>query len=974
MPDVPHSPLSSRWSRRDFLKSMGLLGASLLPACRRAEEYLVPFRTGAEWSVPGDSEAFATCLPHAGGALPVVVLCREGCPVLLQPNPAYPGRSGISAGDQASLLSLYDPARCRETRFHGRRADPDEFNGAFAAWAQQCAGGGKTGFLFGGAPSAARDALVEELRRRNPQVRVFAHDAFTTGNLRAALDRRVAPGAVMRCALSEAQAILALDCDFLGDSPVGPCASFAARRTPEGGDYAQSPGRYDKLVWLAAAEESPSLTGGMADCLISCPGGMEAFVSEIARALLDLAREDELSREFGFPSVSVRREVEVCARRLWDCRGGALILAGEHLSAAVHEVVLSLNTLLQAPGGTLRFLQGLAHAGGTLADLTKALEADEIETLFLFAPGDPAAEDAAFGEALRRSTAESVRFCLYEDETARAASWSLPATHPLEEWGLDYDPEGRLCIRQPVTAPLCGGVSELEVLIGLLSGRGALAAAADSPNQLSPAFTRVRRVFDQLSKKAARLRDQAWKELQQNGFTAHGYPLLHRAPAVIFPELPERASPAGGVPLSLRPDAVFKSPADHCNAWLRELYNPLTGVAGEVVARASLPGLPDGALRLLRLRREGLPALELPVIGDAMERAAAGGDHITLPLVCGGGLNTFPWISVKSAAPEDILLLPLDRSVVRSPIARVTPGSEPEILRTAEPSARSGEPPVVDSRACPDPRHQWGMSIDLNLCLGCNACLVACRAENNIPVVGVEELRRGRDLQWIRIDRYLCQDMRRVSVPVACQQCEAAPCESVCPVNAAVHTEDGLSAMVYPRCWGTRYCAANCPYGARKFNFFDYASASARETRRKVNPRVTVRSRGVMEKCSYCVQRIREALYRHKRDKALSALGSSRESEWSGDDLVLPEDAVQTACQRACPTGAISFGNLLPTKESTRVFRAQSSPRAVRLLEELGTRPRTVYLRRVPPPPARSAASGETARRKGENGWAADGR
>ncbi len=946
MSENKHRP---SWSRRDFLKTLGALGLAYLPSCRRAEEYLISFNEGTEDG--GFGNVYATCLPHEGGSLPVTVVCHDGYPTLIQPNPQYASRSGISARDQASLLNLYDPHRCRKILFHGKPTNKGEWEGAFAAWAQQCTGKGKPAFLFGATPSAVRMQMLDEICRRNPNVRFFEYAPFSSGNSQKALTRMIQPGATFRIDFAETRVLLSVGCDFLGDEPMGRLTDFAVSRTPEGENYARIPSHPDKLTWLAVAEESPSLTGGMADMLISCPNGQEAFIAELQTALLSLAHESGVVTGIPLPSLTVRSEIEDCARRLWRYRGEALILIGDSLSADAHEIVFSLNVLLQATGGALHFLQGQENKAESLADLTAALRRQEIDTLFICTPNDPAAEDADFAEALRQSRTETVRLCLYEDETAHASSWVLPGTHPLEEWGLDHDAEGHLCLRRPVILPLYNGISEIELLAGLLSSRGQLCTADNTPDHTSPAAKRVRKAFLQLSSSLARGKEQAWEDILQKGFTDKGFPAIHQVPPLSFPAIsypPVRAN--GHIPIRFCPDAIFRMPADCRNPWLNELTHPLTGVTGEATARASLPSLKAGELRLLCLSHPSLPPLIIPVIGDPLEHRCNGGYHITLPFLANGKTNTYAWAKITSLPHEAIRLLPLDRPLVYTPVTLCREGDEPDMVRPAAPDLTQGEKPSPDLSVCRDTHHQWGMAIDLNLCIGCNACLIACRAENNIPVVGKRELLRGRDLQWIRIDRYLCQNARRVSIPVSCQHCEAAPCESVCPVNATVHTDDGLSAMVYPRCWGTRYCAANCPYEARRFNFFDYARASADETRRRNNPRVTVRSRGVMEKCSYCVQRIRETISREKKEKALAVLGNAPEYTWNDDDLRLPPNAVQTACQLACPMGAISFGNILPHKTPDRVFMAQSSPRTVRLLEERGTRPRTAYLKRTQPP------------------------
>lgn len=937
-------------SRRSFLKGLGALAATMLPACRRAEEFAVPYRESPEWTVPGEANLYATCLPRAGGSLPLLAVCHEGAPTLLQPNPGYTGTSGLDARAQSSLWNLYDPNRCRRVRFHGRDEE-GELKGAFAAWAQQTAGGGRVGFLFGPNPSPVRDALAAEIARRNPQARFYACDPFAPEGEKKALNALLAPGARTRVSFENARIVLSLGRDFLGNDPVGPCRAFAEARTP--GHESEKKG--EPSLRLIAVEEAPTLTGGMAQQTLPCPHGMERFLGELIEAFRPLA-EGENTALFASATRSitvteVSTEVTRLARELWRRRGETLVLLGSNYPEHLHAAVLAMNVLLEAVGGPLQFVQGESDACRSLDELAEDLRAGRLETLFLFATSDPAAENAAFADALRAGTAETVRLCLYEDQTAALASWSLPGTHFLEEWGLDRDAEGRLCLRQPAVLPLVGGIAELEILSGLLSSKGELLTAVDAPGGLSPAYHRVKTCFQRLIRPAggctADEREHLWMSALETGFLPDTHPRLHRLPRAAFPPLASAPLPAGHCPISFHPDELFQTQADLHNAWLAETWHPQTNLAGTPAARASLPNLRHGELRLLRLRREGLPTLELPVLGDEAEMAR-GGPHITVPLLSTEAFNTFPWRHVASIPFESIELAPLAETPPQRPIAVFGAEGVPGIPTWPQAKASQEETsPLSGSSA-----EQWGMSIDLNLCTGCNACLVACRAENNIPTVGRAELLRGRDIQWLRIDRYFVRRGERgyrMSVPVACQQCEAAPCESVCPVNATVHTSDGLSAMVYPRCWGTRYCAANCPYEARRFNFFDYAQASQRAAHTVPNPNVTVRSRGVMEKCSYCVQRINAARRRHKSELMRREILPSSELELQGDELVLPPGTVQTACQAACPMQAITFGNLKPTpgNEASDIWKAHADPRAFRLLPHLGTRPRTAYLARI---------------------------
>lgn len=982
MPTPPHPGAPANFSRRTFLKGLGVLATSLLPACRRAEEFAVPYRESPEWTVPGEASAYATCLPRAGGSIPLLAICHEEGPVLLQPNPRYTASSGLDARAQASLWNLYDPERCRQVRFHGRIPETGEFEGAFAAWAQQARNGSRTGFLFGQNPSPVRDMLTGELRRNNPQARFYADDPFAGDCRQRALETLIGPGARQRIELENARFILSLGCDFLGEEPVGPCRAFAAMLTPEGEGYTRAPGTRQQPPHLVVVEEATTLTGGLAHQHIPCPHGMESFLAELACALAPLAGDEgRLLRDQISPTCAEAPpspEIAALASALWQQRGEALILLGAGYPEQLHTAVLALNTMLEAVGGPLHFVQGSPSDYLPLADLTADLRENRLDTLFLLTPSDPAAENASFAEALRATSAETVRLCLYEDDTARASAWALPATHFLEEWGLDRDAEGRLCLRQPVVLPLWGGIAELELLSSLLSPGGRLLTADNSPRHLSPAYHRVLTCFNRLastttSGASPSQRERLWEEALENGFAGESWPRLHRRPRGKFPPLTSSRLPEGSCPLHAVPDQLVQNLADARNQWLAETWHPLTNLAATPAARAYLPGLPHGELRLLRLRGEGLPDLTLPVIGDESEALPARGPHITLPLVAAGNVNTFPWRHVASVPMSALSLEPLpdEKRIPRRPVALYPAEGIPGIPIRRGQTPGPGIPPSPRSENTTRPTEQWGMAIDLNICTGCNACLLACRAENNIPTVGRAELARGRDMQWLRIDRYLVRRNSaathghyRVNLPVACQQCEAAPCEAVCPVNAAVHTPDGLSAMAYPRCWGTRYCAANCPYEARRFNFFDYAEASERSARKPANPNVTVRSRGVMEKCSYCVQRINSARSKHRSALMHADNVPSTQLELEGDDLLLPPGSVQTACQMACPMQAITFGNLARPggNEPETVYRAQSSPRAFQLLSDLGTRPRTSYLMRCAPPDNEPGSSAKKTR------------
>lgn len=666
-----------RFSRRSFLKGLGALALTALPACRRAQQYAVRVEDSPEWQLPGEAVYYASAMPWASGAMPLLAVCVGGLPVALQPNPAYTARAGLPAIAQASLLDLYSPERPKQPTLGGRALPWQGLRGSFRAWARALRAGRRVAFLFPAGYSAVRAAQVREL-----------------------------------------QALPSVSC----------------------------------YAWDPVAEP----------------------------------------------------------------RGVLFEPLGEMQRAALGEAVA--------------FDTGY----GSLAMLTEQLP--QVDLLFIFTPADPAALDGAFVRALGECQAETVRFSLRPpDETARRCLCHVPLTHFLEEWGAEADAHGQLCLRQPVVQPLVQAISEAEALHALLHD-GELPEPAGGEGSAGLLW------LEQVCPGAKEL-------LRKGGIAAQAAPLPRALP-------PEEGRPY------LHP--LFVDGRYLHNAWLREAYDPISGTAG--APALYLPGERWEGAGAVQLGRYTLPALRVPGLRDALA-----------PMLPGVFAGT-PRHEVAAEFPT--------RGLQPLPPDKLPPP----------------EPPGGES---------WGLVIDTAACVGCNACTIACRAENNIPTVGAAEQLRGRDIQWLRIDRYLMSPERLLFVPATCRQCRNAPCEAVCPVNATVHTSDGLNAMVYPRCWGTRYCAAACPYQARTFNFHDYARRSRAMTALPPNPQVTVRSRGVMEKCSCCVQRIRVAKLSH-----------------SGEPP-------RAACQLACPRGAIRLVNWATEPRPARATSRFDAP---------GTCPASLYL------------------------------
>ncbi len=972
-----------RLSRRRFMQWLGTGGlvAGLLPACRRVDRYLVPYNQGPEWTVPGLPTVFATCMPGIRSAVPLMAVCRDGRPTKLEPSPSWPLASGLSSWAQASLFGLYDPARSRKILFHGKPAARQEVQGAFASWAKKTVGKGKCAFLVGDKISPVERALLEELRKRNPGIRVFHWEPLSDAGRRMAVETALQPGVVAVPRLNRVRRLLALDCDWMGTDPQGVASEFMQGRIPDDERSRTIPGSGKDFNRFYAVEGRFSLSGGMADHRLSLlPSAIPLFLWELARRIGSLT-ENACLRDLPAASAPVSGEwntwLDACAEDLCSHSSQSLVLLGWNYPQPLHSLVLEINSALKAPGVTLSFLQGEKTFGESLGLLPEAVRQGEVETLFLLGESNPVRKlppEWDFRGLLESPNLESVHLGLYVDETAQACDWHFPAAHYLESWGIERDEFGRFCYMQPVTLPLYGGYSRIEFLSGLMNSKGRLLSADNAPGNLSPAFHRVRKCFERAVNPVNK--EAGWTDALRRGFSPETvYAPLMKNPSPPSQEtldaclcLAETPPPAEGQrEVQFVPDYAVWDGRFLTNAWLRELPDPVTGLCWDgsvqIAPDAVEARTMEGKCHLLRVEEdrrcfgEGVACL-VPGMPDNL---------LVIPLGYGGSSvadagshaegNTWTLASSPAAIPyvrrvsaSSLRLLPAEK---RS-IALLPPVSEGDIpVPVCEMDSLSSASPAPESPLWMPPHandiHQWGMCIDLSLCTGCNACLSACQAENNIPTVGREEVARDRIMHWIRIDRYFRRteggNVSLQAFPVACQQCAKAPCESVCPVNATVHTTEGINAMTYARCWGTRYCAANCPYKARRFNFFDYARFSDEATRLQRNPNVTIRSRGVMEKCTYCVQRIEEAKIRHKAQLMSRALpGRSAELELTDKDLLLPEGAVRTACQAACPMEAISFGNLL---DKSRIAMLRQSPRHFTGLSEMGTLPRTSYLART---------------------------
>ena len=976
--------------RRRFLHLMAAsLGLAGLSGCRRPVITAMPYSKSPEEVVPGLPTYYASAMPRPGSARPVLVECHEGRPTKIEGNPLHPDSAGATdAFAQASVLDLYDPDRSRSVLHAGASSTWETYD-AFAAphFAALRAGKGRgLHVLCGEVASPSLDMLRDHLRAVMPEARWYTHEPVNQENARAGAVLAFGSPFEPRLLLEKAAVVVALDADILGVEDDGGrhVRGFADGRRLE------KPG--DPMNRLYAVEARYSLTGGMADHRLRLAASQ---VSDYTRAL---AREVLLSDPIvpapgsapaalrdalaaSRPSIAVDKSwIAEVAADLRAHPGRSIVVAGRRQPPIVHALAHAMNASLSNLGKTVELRAGPSgkEAGG-VKDLVEAIGKKEVQTLVVLG-GNPvydAPADVGFAEAWK-TVATTIRLGSYVDETSANATWHLPEAHYLESWGDARTGDGTLVPVQPMIEPLFGGRPALEVL-ARLSG-----FEATAPYEI------VRRAFAKASGIAPAQFEAAWGAFLHNGMhkgSAHppATPALkgEAIAKAVAAAKPVRPPSAENLELVFDRDARVDDGRFANNGWLQEVPDPITKLSWDNAALLSPGTALDLGVKtgdLVRLELDGrtleIAAMIAPGQADFSVSVALGyGRQATGHVGRGVGFNVYPLRA--SGAPDIALGLKLTRTGGRYPLActqdHFTMDGRDLVreLTLADlahpPETHHEEKPVGEILTSPKyvGEHQWGMTIDLNTCVGCNVCSIACQSENNIPIVGKGEVARGREMHWIRIDRYFAgdkNDPRLVYQPVACVQCESAPCEVVCPVNATVHNEEGLNVQVYSRCIGTRYCLNNCPYKVRRFNFFNFnerpldhlrlgpltEKGMAETLKMQKNPDVTVRIRGVMEKCTYCVQRI-------ERGK----IGARVEAGASGNTGV-PDGTIVPACAQACPARAIVFGNIADPE--SRVSRLKAQSRDYALLGELNTKPRTTYLARLRNPnPKMPVAAGEHA-------------
>ena len=913
--------------RRNFLKIMGAsLALAGLGACtKQPTEYIMPYVEAPEKAVAGKPLFYATAFPVSGIANPVLVETHEFRPTKVEGNPEHPASLGAAdVPTQASVLGLYDPDRLQTVNYLGEIRSYSSFLLAFIQMLekQREKNGAGLRILTQTVTSPTLYAQMQDVLKLYPGAKWYQWEATGHGRRMGA---QLAFGQYLNTTykFDQADVVLSVDANFLANGPGGVryARDFANKRVVRGGKNTQS--RY------YAVESTPTSTGAKSDHRL----GLKA--SEIAPFVHNLAAT--LSAGGG---TAASPFVSALAKDLLAAKGKSIVIAGDDQSPEVHAVVHYINQLLGNNGATVILTPSLDQKPtdqfADIQALASDLNAGQVDVLLILG-GNPVFDGpaslnlkGAFQLAKQR-----IRLGLYDDETSEVCQWLIPENHPFEFWSDAPAYDGTLTIIQPLIAPLYGGKSSHEIL----------AAFTETPEKTSHSF--VREYWK--AKHTGADYEQWWSRAVHDGFIKDTAPAPVKAEAKLVPAS-SPASGGSGYDVSFHFDPYILDGRYGNNTWLQELPRPITRLSWDNAVVVSEKTAKDldvkdedrvevavngktvwGSIWRVAGQPDGAIGLTLGYGRTRSGRAGNGAGFDANPLRTIANPYNASGATVKKLG-EKFRLAAVQHHFTMEGRDPVRTGTLAEFIQDPHFAEKGSETAPKGLTILPQTweykGYAWSMAIDLTACSGCNACVVACQAENNIAVVGKEQVLNTREMHWIRIDRYYSGNSDNPQTyfePVACQQCENAPCEVVCPVAATSHDAEGLNNMVYNRCIGTRYCSNNCPYKVRRFNFLLDTDWETESIKLQRNPDVTVRSRGVMEKCSYCVQRINYAkIMAEKEDRRVR------------DGEIVP------ACQSTCPSDAIAFGDLNDPK--SRVNQWKSEALNYSLLGELNTRPRTTYL------------------------------
>lgn len=979
--EFPHRASLLDINRRDLLKFMGgtLALAGLAQGCRfLPQQKIVPFVQAPEDRLPGSEVWYASTATIGGYGTGIIVKQFEGRPIKIEGNPVHPASLGKSDSRlQAELAVMYDPDRLKSPIANGEPSSWDEFFKVTRAAMTKVRGGAGVAILTPNVSSPSLFAQISDFLRANPLAKWYQYEPVGRDN--------VHDGSVMAFGqpvetvydFSKADVVVTLDSDYFLNEPgnIRYMHDTAAKRAID--DHAPSMNR------IYAIESSPTLVGAMAD------HRYRVRASKILDVCAALASAVGVAGATGNPPAGVTaKDISAIAKDLLAQSGRAVVVAGSHMPASVHALVHAVNAAIGAVGTTVSYIAPVmakpVNNMAEIKDLTTAMQSGQVSTLLVMG-GNPVLDapvDAKFAEALTKVPL-TAHLSLYQNETTHKCLWALPESHFLEAWGDATAHDGTVSIVQPLINPIYDSKSCIQMLDHLL-GRA------------RPDLDIVQRNWRGDGLSLGKSFEDQWAEILAAGIDKQAPKTMTVTPVS---NLATALSPVNGgdTELVILPDPNIYDGRYANLGWLQELPKPLTNLTWDntfqmspATAKKFGVGQKDkmlgvqyyGNWDIVKVTANG-QTVEGPVyvhygMADDVIVAHLGyGREVETMTVAkkgdmihnGGGFDAYPfrttenpWIiggaTVEKTGRDyklantqfhnllDVTEIDSKRDIIRETTLKTykeehhvlqhptTPTVHEEGEEVGKESIWISPPEFYDTKT----NYQWAMTIDLNLCTGCNACVTACQAENNIPTVGKEQVLRHRMLHWIRIDRYYRKDgdvfdesdPRITFQPMTCQHCEKAPCEPVCPVAATTHSHEGLNQMVYNRCVGTRYCSNNCPYKVRRFNYLHYTKKVEDVPVLKLlqNPDVTVRGRGVMEKCTYCVQRINHARIQAKKE-----------------DRKIKDGEVVTACQQACPTNTIVFGNI--SDPESMVNKTRASNRNYTVLQSLNTRPRTTYLGKV---------------------------
>ncbi len=929
--------------RRNFLKLMGAsLALAGMTACtRQPTEHIMPYVRQPEELIPGRPLFFATAVTLNGVANGVLVESHEGRPTKVEGNPDHPATLGAcDAYSQASVLQLYDPDRSQALMYNGEIRSWGAFTGALRdVLAQQKAkNGAGIRILTETVTSPSMADQLRTIQKLYPGAKWHQWDPAGPHSARAAAMQAFGQPVNTYYDFSNANVVVSLDADFLASGPASLryARQFAKRRR------VNEPS--DTMNRLYVVEPMPTPTGAKADHRLALRAGdIEEFAWALAISL-GIAQGPKTGENH-----DIYKWLGGIARDLESNKGASVVIAGEQQPPIVHALAAIMNEKLGNAGKTV-FHTDPVEAGplgqpvdqlASLQDLVKDLDAGAVEVLIVIGgnPAFTAPVELGMRDRLKKAKLR-IRLGLYADETSQVCQWQVPETHFLETWGDARAFDGTVTIQQPLIQPLYGGRSAMQLLQSFTE------QPEKTPYEIVKSYWNGQHTGADF---------EAWWRRAVHDGVVPNTALPVKTVAVRGEALSTRAGArklGGKLEVIFRPDPTIYDGRFANNGWLQELPKPITKLTWDnavFLSPATAHRLGVQNEDLLKLTYEGR-SLNAPVFiqpghvnGAATLHLGYGRTHAGR---AGTGMGFNPYglrtakalwqdvgLDVEKAGGKHEFASTQNFHSLETPDRRhiIHRADLADFRKNPESAHEGAETPPKELSLYPEWKyegHAWGMAIDLNSCTGCGACVVACQAENNIAIVGKDQVRRGRAMHWLRVDSYYQGEENDPAIynqPVPCMQCENAPCELVCPVQATSHSSEGLNDMVYNRCVGTRYCSNNCPYKVRRFNFFLFSDFDTPSLKLQRNPDVSVRSRGVMEKCTYCVQRINAAkIDAEKQDRPV------RDGE------------IQTACQATCPSEAIVFGDI--NDKNSRVSKLKANERNYSLLADLNTRPRTTYL------------------------------